>query len=141
MITVQNAEGFLKEKIGENTTNIANVWNEFISFGRQPVEGEEEIALLFQCGVYDFIGEELFYFDFVRQFTVYEDDEYSGMEQLHCEFVFTPTNELRSLEASEWYFDTDGDVDDFYHLVENLEEFKIALKLEPLRLNIYQEQI
>ncbi|WP_342541976.1 hypothetical protein MHH33_13060 [Paenisporosarcina sp. FSL H8-0542] len=88
MITVQNAEDFLKEKIGENTTNIANVWNEFKSFGRQPVEGEEEIALLFQCGVYDFTGEKLFYFDFVRQFSVYEDNEYSGMEQLHCEFVF-----------------------------------------------------
>ncbi len=63
------------------------------------------------------------------------------MEQLHCEFVFSPTNELRSLETSEWYFDTDGDVDDFYHLVENLEEFKIPLKIEPLRLNCYQEQI
>jgi hypothetical protein len=64
MITVQNAEGFLKEKIGENPTNITNVWNEFKSFGRQPVVGEEEIALLFQCGVYDFTREEIFYFDF-----------------------------------------------------------------------------
>ena len=61
------------------------------------VEGEEETALLFQCGVYDFTGEELFYFDFVRQFTI-EEDGY--MEQLHCEFVFEPIEELRKLETS-----------------------------------------
>jgi hypothetical protein len=55
---------FLKEKLGEHTTNIANVWNEFKLFRRRPVEGEEEIALLFQCGVYDFTREEIFYFVF-----------------------------------------------------------------------------
>ena len=46
---------------------------------------------------YDFTGEELFHFNFVRQFTVYEEDEYSHMEQLHCGFLFKPTDELRRL--------------------------------------------
>jgi len=138
MITVQYAEGFLKGEIGENTSDIAIVWNEFKSFGRQPVKGEEEIALLFQCGVYDFTGENLFYLDFVRQFTVEEDGH---MEQLHCEFVFEPTEKLNNLVTAEWYFDYEGDVEDFYTKIENLEEFKIPLKLEPLRLNIYQEEI
>jgi hypothetical protein len=139
MITVKNAESYLKNKIGY-ITEIDKVWSTFKSFGRVPVQGEEEVALLFQCGVYDFTGEELFYLDFVRQFTVYEGDEESGMEQLHCEFVFTPTDELRKLEASEWYFDSDGDVDDFYTMVENLEEFTTPLRHTPLKLNIYKEK-
>ncbi|MDF2535542.1 MAG: hypothetical protein K0R18_1701 [Bacillales bacterium] len=135
MLTINNAANYLKDKIGDNT-EIDKVWNAFKSFGRESVQGEEEVALLFQCGVYDFTGEDLFYFDFVRQF-----DGYSGLEQLHCEFVFAPTDELKKLEAAEWYFDSDGDVDDFYTMVENLKEFTNPLKLTPLKLNIYQEEV
>ncbi|MEH6945688.1 hypothetical protein V7068_01250 [Bacillus sp. JJ634] len=62
---------------------------------------------MLKCGVYDFTGEELFHFDFVRQFTVYEQDEYSHMEQLHCEFLFKPTDELSKLEVEEWSMDCD----------------------------------
>ncbi|WP_237446498.1 hypothetical protein [Shimazuella alba] len=72
---------------------------------------------MFQCGVYDFTGEELLYYDFVRQFTNEEDDP---MEQLHCEFVFKPTNELKKLKTTEWYFDTDGDIDDCFTNIGNL---------------------
>lgn len=141
MITVKNAESYLKNKIGD-ITKIDKVWDAFKSFGKEPVQGEEEVVLLFECGVYDFTGEELFYFDFGRQFTVYEGDEYSGMEHLHCEFVFTPTEELRELKASEMYFDSEGyDVDDFYDMVENLEAFRTSLRHTPLKLNVYQGQI
>lgn len=141
MITVKNAESYLKNKIG-HITQIDKVWNMFKSFGKEPVQGEEEVALLFECGVYDYTGEELFYFDFGRQFTVYEGDEYSGMEHLHCEFVFTLIDELRELKASEMYFDSEGyDVDDFYTMVENLEAFTTPLKYTPLQFNVYQEEI
>jgi hypothetical protein len=141
MIKVSDAESYLKHKIGDKTNNVVEVWEIFKSFCREPVEGEDEFALLFQCGIYDFTGEELFYFDFVRQFTVYEDEEYSRTEQLHCEFVFKPTDELKKLETSEWYFDTDGDMENFFAHVENLKEFQIPLKSIPLQLNIYQEVI
>jgi hypothetical protein len=141
MIKVGEAESYLKKKIGDNTSDIAKVWEVFKSFAREPIEGEDEVALLFQCGVYDFTGDELFYFDFVRQFTVYEDDEYSHMEQLHCEFVFKPTDELKKLEACEWYFDYEGDIEDFFAKIENLIEFKVPMKGKPIRLNVYQEEI
>jgi hypothetical protein len=141
MIKVSDAESYLKDKIGDKTNDVVEVWEIFKSFCREPVEGEDEVALLFQCGVYNFTGEELFYFDFIRQFTVYEDEEYSCTEQLHCEFVFKPTDALKKLEASEWYFDTDGDMKDFFAHVENLKEFKVPLKSTPLQLNIYQEEI
>ncbi len=64
-----------------------------------------------------------------------------GMKQLHCEFVFEPTNPLIKLEASEWYFDTDGELEDFFSEIENFEEFKLPLKYTPLQLNIYREVV
>ena len=112
MITVKNTESHLKDKIGEDADDIKKVWETFKDFCKEPVEGEEDKEILFQCGIYDFTGEELFHFDFVRQFTVYEEDEYSRMEQIHCEFLFNPTVELRKLEVEEWSMDYD-DIDGF----------------------------
>ncbi|QYF84867.1 hypothetical protein [Peribacillus frigoritolerans] len=140
MITVKNTESYLKDKIGEDADDIKKVWETFKDFCKEPVEGEEDKEILFQCGIYDFTGEELFHFDFVRQFTVYEEDEYSRMEQLHCEFLFKPTVELRKLEVEEWSMDYD-DIDGFFNHIENLQEFKIPLNLKPIKSEIYQEEV
>jgi hypothetical protein len=86
--------------------------------------------------VYDFTGEKLFYYDFVRQFT----DENGDIQQLHCEFVFEPIKELKKLEASEWYFETDGEIEDFFNEIENLDEFKVPMNHTPFRFNLYQEE-
>ena len=74
MITVKNAEQYLKNKIAENASNPATVWAIFKEFGRKTVDGEEELALLFECGTYNFTGENLFYLDFVRQFATEDND-------------------------------------------------------------------
>ncbi|MBB6448036.1 hypothetical protein [Bacillus benzoevorans] len=140
MITVMNAESYLKHKIGEDTDDIKKVWEAFKAFCKEPVEGEEDKEILFQCGVYDFTGEALFHLDFVRQFTIYEEDEYSHMEQLHCEFLFKPTDELSNLEIGEWSMDYDN-IDDFLSHIENLQEFKIPLILKPIKSEIYQEAV
>lgn len=140
MITVKNAENYLKDKIGEDAEDIKKVWRTFKDFCKEPVEGEEDKEILFQCGVYDFTGEELFHFDFVRQFTVYDEDEYPEMEQLHCEFLFKPTVELRKLEVSEWSMDF-GELDDFFNHLEKLQAFNIPLNLKPIKVEIYQEQV
>jgi hypothetical protein len=63
------------------------------------------------------------------------------MEQLHCEFVFNPSNELRKLEESEFYFEENGDIDDYFKDIEKLQAFNIPLKLKPIKLEIYQEEI
>lgn len=140
MITVMNAESYLKNKISEDTDDIKKVWETFKVFCKEPVEGEEDKEILFQCGVYDFTGEKLFHLDFVRQFTVYEEDKYSRMEQLHCEFLFKPTDELSKLETGEWSMDYD-DLDDYFIHIENLQEFNIPLKLKPIKSEIYQEEV
>ncbi|HZH58185.1 MAG TPA: hypothetical protein VEY70_01105 [Metabacillus sp.] len=128
MITVKDAESYLKNKLGEDTNDIKKVWDTFKDFCKETVEGEEDKEILFQCGVYDFTGDKLFHFDFVRQFTIYEEDEYSHMEQLHCEFLFKPTDELSKLEIEEWSMDYD-DINDFLNHIENLREFQIPLNL------------
>ncbi|RDI41083.1 hypothetical protein [Falsibacillus pallidus] len=140
MITVKNAESYLKGSIGEDTDDIKKVWEKFKDFSMETVEGEEDKEILFQCGVYDFTGEELFHFDLVRQFTVYEEDDYSHMEQLHCEFLFKPTSELKKLNVDEWSMDYD-DIENFFNHIESTNEFKIPLSLKPIKLEIYQEEI
>lgn len=47
---------------------------------------------------------------------------------------------LRNLEASEWYFDMDGEVVHFFKEVEALAAFNIPLKYTPLKFNVYQEE-
>jgi hypothetical protein len=140
MLTVKNAESYLKHKIGVDTNDIKNVWEAFKAFSTEEVEGEEEKEILFQCGVYKFTGEKLFHFDFIRQFTVYEEDDYSHMEQLHCEFLFKPTNELKKLKVEEWSMDYDN-IYNFFNHIESLQEFKIPINLKPLKSEIYQEEI
>ncbi|MFD0824487.1 hypothetical protein ACT8ZR_02300 [Neobacillus sp. M.A.Huq-85] len=102
MEIVRKAESHLKDKIGDDTDDIKKVWDVFKGFCKEPVEGEEDKQILFECGIYDFTGEELFHFAFVRQFSIFEDDEYDHMEQLHCLFYFKPTKVLRTLEVAEW---------------------------------------
>ena len=57
MITVKNAESYLKDKIGEDADDIKIVWEPFKGFCTAPVEGEEDNEILFQCGIYAFTGE------------------------------------------------------------------------------------
>lgn len=140
MITVKNAESYLKDKIGEDVNDIKKAWVVFKDFCKEPVGGEEDSEILFQCGVFDFTGEELFHFDLVRQFTVYEEDEYSHMEQLHCEFLFKTTDELSEFEVEEWSMNYDH-IDDFLNHIENLREFQIPLNLKPIKSEIYQEEV
>jgi hypothetical protein len=140
MITVKNAESYFKNMIGENTYDIKKVWETFKSFCKEDVEGEDDKEILFECGISDFSGEELFFYNFVRQFSIYTDDEYSHMEQLHCDYLFKPTDELSKLETGEWSMDFD-DLDEFFNHVENLQEFKIPLNLKPIKSEIHQEEV
>ncbi len=42
-----------------------------------------------------FLEWKLFFY-FVRQFSIYNDDEYSHLEQLHCDYLFKLTDELKA---------------------------------------------
>ena len=76
----------------------------FKTFSDIKVDCEDD-ALLFQCGVYDFTGEDLFYFEFVRQFIFKVDGEVDYMEQLIFTLYYMPNSELENLETNLWTYD------------------------------------
>ncbi|WP_373229625.1 hypothetical protein [Cohnella sp.] len=49
--------------------------------------------------------------------------------------------ELGKLETTEWYFDYEGDVEEFYARIENLEEFNLPMKEKPIRFSVFQEKV
>ncbi|KAA0546208.1 hypothetical protein FZW96_15970 [Bacillus sp. BGMRC 2118] len=137
MLTVDTANNYLKQHV-KNTNDVKHVWDEFKKFALMPIEDEDDVEVLFQCGLQE---DTLYYLEFVRQFTVYEGEEFSHMEQLHCEFTFEPSEELQNLQATEWYFETEEGIEDYFTYIEGLEEFTTTMKYKPLQLKIYQEKI
>lgn len=141
----------LEDELGKDFSDITKFWEVFKVFSKEEVgdEGREvESGLLYECGFSDLtgfsLGKERFYVNFVRQFSVYEDNgEYSHMEQLISHFVFEPTDEISKLEHDAlWYFfDEGGDLEDYFTEVENHESFKVALKNKPIQYEIYQTEI
>ncbi|NQX67582.1 hypothetical protein HQN90_15780 [Paenibacillus alba] len=141
MIELHDAEDQLKEMLGDNKTDVLDVWNTFKSFARLDVECAES-SLLFECGVYNFTGKELFHFGFVRQFVVEEDGESSHMEQLHCLLLYEPVEELQFLKKTLWSYDTEDNYEIFFNKVEELKEFLIPVQnYLPLKVKIYQEKV
>lgn len=101
-------------------------------------------GLLFESGVYRFTGSERFTVDFLCQFeVVYEDGDHDHYEQLRCEFLYEPTDELRSLGSlTLWCFPSDGDsIDDWCKEVEDRVEFEWATRLVPSKATVSQEAV
>jgi hypothetical protein len=72
-------------------------WDVFAQFATEAVDTASD-GLLFESGVYRFTGSERFTVQFLRQFEVlYDDGDHDHFEQLRCEFLYEPTEELRAL--------------------------------------------
>ena len=140
MITVKNAKAYFETTLDFENDKVATIWEKFKVFCREDIQGEEEKEILFECGIFKFTGEKMLHFNFVRQFTKYEDDEYGGMEQLHCEFLFEYTKEVKRLKATEWSMDYES-LDEFFAAVEDLKAFQKVLQLTPIKRELYQEEV
>lgn len=115
-------------------------WNIFKEFSKVKVDCADD-SLLFQCGVYNFTGEDLFHWSLVRQFSFEKHGEYDHMEQLECVIYYAPCLELKNIETNLWSSDCDS-IDDFFKRVENLKEFQIIFKdYKPLKADIQQEEV
>lgn len=115
-------------------------WRVFKEFAEVPVECSED-ALLFQCGVYNFTGRDLFHFGFVRQFTFEEDGEYDHMEQLDCSLLFEPDAKLQQLETNLWSYDFSS-AEEFFSAVEVLPEFSMALQgRTPVGMELFHNDV
>ena len=89
---------FLKDNISTDNT-VDEIINVFEEMCKTPVE---EDLLLLEYGVYDFTGEELFYYDLVRQYPDEEDEYY----QLRVSLMFSPDEINRELQDTLWSDDT-----------------------------------
>lgn len=89
---------FLKENISNDNT-VDEIINVFEEMCKTPIE---EDLLLTEYGVYDFTGEELFYFDLVRQYPDGEGEYY----QLRVSLMFSPDEVNRELQDTLWSDDT-----------------------------------
>lgn len=145
MIKSYEAEEVLNKMLSESDFDINNpnpklAWEVFKKFSNIKVDCADD-ALLFQCGVYGFTGEDLFYFEFVRQFSFNIDEEYDHMEQLQLSLYFKPNEQLRELETSLWTYDFDS-IDEFFNEVEKMHYFKIPIeKYVPFQAEVQQEKV
>lgn len=145
MIKAYEAEEVLNEMLSESDFDINNpspklAWEIFKKFANLKVDCADD-ALLFQCGVYDFTGEDLFHFEFVRQFSFEIDGEYDHMEQLRLTIYFKPNAELKELETNIWSYDFNS-IDEYFNHVEKMNHFKILIeKFVPLQAEIEQEEV
>ncbi|WP_139489077.1 hypothetical protein [Brevibacillus dissolubilis] len=142
MLELHETERYLKQMISKyQDPTILNVWNEFKLFTKMDVNCTEP-AVLFECGVYSFTGKKLFHFDFVRQFYKVEENDEPIIEQLRCQFLFAPSEELKQYSITFWSYDLDHDLDTFFARVEELQVFQDVIQnYVPVQLEVYQNQV
>jgi hypothetical protein len=128
--------------------DVDRVWDVMRRFAAEPVDDiapleEESDGILAQYGTYDWGEGEHFEIEFVRQFAFNDaDGEYGHMSQLHCQFQFEPTDELRALGSDDlWSFDIPLDV--FFDQALALRGFSGVRRLSaaPLRLVVDYEDV
>lgn len=99
-------------------------------------------GLLFETGMYDFSGENLYYVSFVRQFTMVVDEEYDYMEQLHLDFYCQPDEKFASFKERIWTYDFDDDFEKFLQAVEENSVFQLLKKSQMTKkAEIYLEEV
>ena len=132
-IILQNAE------INLSKPSPIEVWQVFKRFAQIPFNCPEE-DLLFQYGTFNFTEKNLFYCDFVRQFTFEVDGEYDHMEQLHCELTCQPTQKLKYLEGNLWA-DEFNSLQEFFQKIENEKFFQEIASYSEWIIKVYQEKV
>ena len=96
---------FLKDRISASNT-VDEIMDVFEEMCKTPIE---EDLLLLEYGVYDFTGEDLFYFDLVRQYPDGDGEYY----QLRVSLTYAVDNENAELEDALWSDDTDENFFDY----------------------------
>jgi hypothetical protein len=82
------------------------LWLDFASTPFDVPAQPQADGLLYQWGTYDFTGQPLFHIDLVRQFALFDDDEYA---QFHLDVRLPVAPELTTLGShSEWWWSDGG---------------------------------
>lgn len=144
-IKTDKAEELLRKTLkecgfDENRPDMNRGWEAFKDIGAQAFDCAGE-GLLFETGIYDFTGEELYYIFLIREFILEVDGEFDYMEQLHLEFAYQPTERLRELDERIHSFEFDDDFDRFFEAVEQSPAFLAVKDMTPVDVDIYFDEV
>jgi hypothetical protein len=104
--------------------NLQLAWRVWNSFAQELFDATED-GVLFECGISDLTGKELFTWGFGRHFFIYVDGELNE-QQLDFKFSCAPTDELRKLHASAWSYEF-ASLHEYFDHVEELKAFRNPL--------------
>jgi hypothetical protein len=144
MIPVTGAEQAFKRLLSEEgfaptAPSLAPAWAAFKRFCHIGVECTDD-GFLCQWGTYSSAPDE-FEFDLTRQFSLEEDGEYSGMEQLHLTLVF-PAALGEGIPGGTCWASDFATVEDFLAHVAALPAFRVAMGGGAARsAAIHQEEV
>ena len=120
---------YLENNISDNNT-IDEIINIFEEMCKTPIE---EDLLLNEYGVYDFTGEDLFYYDLVRQYPDGEDEYY----QLRVSIMFSPDEENRDLQDTLW---SDYTNESFFDFIRKSDGYEYAKNHKFVSIDIRIDQ-
>lgn len=106
---------YLKSNISTDNS-LDEIINIFDKMCKTPVEDD---MLLNEYGVYDFTGEDLFYYDLVRQYPDGEDEYY----QLRVSIMFSPDEENCLLQDTLWGNDS---TENFFDYIKKFDGYAYA---------------
>lgn len=129
-----NWEKILKSSISDLMTlgEIIGKFEKMCSIDLELEDPNDDVKL-FETGIYDFTGEDLFYFSLLRQFPN-EEEEFC---QLHLDVLFRPDAVNRELAESAWSFDIDTD---FFAYVRNSQAYIAVKDSEILKVDVYMDE-
>lgn len=142
----EEAEVILKALLKEagfhdEAPDLVTAWETFKKMCEYEFDCAED-ELLFETGVYDFTGKELYYLYIVRQFTIEVEGEYDYLEQLRMEFSYEPEGELKEMEEIISTFEFDDDFGEFIKAVEKSPAFLLPEeKYAPVGFELFTEEI
>lgn len=141
------AEALLRKMLKENgfqpkSPDVKIAWETFKAMCDVKFECEED-ELLFETGVYDFSGKDMFFLSVVRQFTIIEEDgEYDYVEQLHMDFLYEPVPELAEFSETIWTYDFEDDFGGFFEAVEKSQVFcAVRESFIPVEFELYFDEV
>ncbi len=120
---------YLKCNISTNIS-LDEIINTFEEMCKTPIE---EDLLLNEYGVYNFTGEDLFYYDLVRQYPDGEDEYF----QLRVSIMFSPDEENRFLQDTLW---SDGSDENFFDYIKKSDGYAYAKAHEFKSIDIRIDQ-
>ena len=114
----------------QDSMTVEQILDAFEARNREPAEGE---SILFEAGIYNFTGEDFFYFCLVKQYPN-EDEEYV---QEHTDILFKPDAENRDLKECVWNFDIEENI---FAYIKKSKAYAYATQHSYIKVDTYEDE-